>query len=107
MLNQKMNNKYCVTLKITRHETLITNQRSVSNREETLIMSSKLSEYVRNGDGVIQVDSFADLSKMVIEKLSGNDKFKKHRKISSARCFLRFSFYYFHSIFFFKLLFFI
>ena len=48
-------------------------------------MSSKLSEYVRNGDGVIQVDSmFADLSKMVIEKLSGNDKFKKHRKISNA-----------------------
>ena len=47
--------------------------------------SSTLSEYVRDGDGVIQVDSmFADLSKMVIEKLSGNDKFKKHRKIFNA-----------------------
>ena len=44
-----------------------------------------MSEYVRDGDGVIQVDSmFADLSKMVIEKLSGNDKFKKHRKIFNA-----------------------
>ena len=46
---------------------------------------STIGQYVRDGDGVIQVDSmFADLSKMVIEKLSGNDKFKKHRKISNA-----------------------
>ena len=71
--------------------------------------SNKLSEYVRNGDGVIQVDSmFADLSKMVIEKLSGNDKFKKHRKISNAPVrFFRFFFLLFSLYIFFVLLIFI
>jgi len=46
---------------------------------------SSLSVFFRNGDGTVQVDSmFADLSRTVMEKLSGNDKFKKHRNIVNA-----------------------